>query len=125
MGHPAGHADCTVVIPDGVARFEIPTIVVGHRLIAGGRVIDPAGKAVIGATVVCIGEDKSTSSGMDAVTDSLGAFQLAPSPNNSIPIGKAARLRLGLRDGSEHEATAVPLDDGSVTVKLSVRADKN
>ena len=127
MGHPQGHADCTVIIPDGVARFEIPTIVVGHRLIARGRVIDSAGKAVIGATVVCVSENGRIFGGVDAVTDSLGAFQLPPSPNNSIPIGKAARLRLRLRDGTEHEANAVPLDDGSVTVKLKlpVPVEKN
>ncbi len=125
MGHPPGHADCTVIIPDGVARFEIPTIVMGHRLIARGRVIDSAGKAVMGATVVCVGENGRVFGGVDAVTDKLGTFKLPASPNNSIPIGKAARLRLRLTDGSEHEVTVVPLDDGSITVKLPFPAEKN
>ncbi len=118
MGHPTGHADRTVTIPEGVARFEVPPIVVGHRLIVGGRITDDAGRPVPGATVTCVGEDGRAFGGVDTVTDSAGAFRLPPSPNNSIPIGEAARLRIRLRDGSEHAATAVPADDGSITVKL-------
>jgi hypothetical protein len=124
MGHPPGHADRTVIIPDGATRFEIPPIVLGHRLIVRGRITDAAGGPVSGATVVCVGEDGRVFGGVDTVTDSRGAFRLPPSPNNSVPIGKAARLRIRLRDGSQHEATAVPADDGSVTVKLPAPAGK-
>jgi hypothetical protein len=124
MGHPTGRADRTVIVPDGVDRFEVPPIVLDHRLIVGGRLTDAAGKPVSGASVVCVGEDDRVFGGVDTVTDSQGAFKLPPSPNNSIPLGKAARLRIRFPDGSQHEATAMPADDGSVTVKLPVAGVK-
>ena len=48
-------------------------------------------------------------------TDARGAFRLPSGWNNTVPIGQAARLLIRLRDGSEHEATAVPTGDGSFT----------
>ena len=60
--------------------------------------------------------------GVKAVTDSRGVFKLPSSPSNSILVGQVARLLIRLRDGTEREATAVPADDGSVTVKLPIPA---
>ena len=101
MGHPPGQADRTVVIPEGVARFEVPPIVMGHILIgarAGHRCRRRAGLG---------GDGRGTRRdrppirpGVDAVTDSRGEFQFPGSPNNSVPIGQAARLLIRLRDGS-------------------------
>jgi protocatechuate 3,4-dioxygenase beta subunit len=118
MGHPPGHADKTVVIPEGVDRFEIPPIVPGYMLVVGGRILDATGSPVAGATVSCIGEEGPIFDGVDAVTDSKGAFQLLPSPNNGVAVGRAAQLRIRLRDGSQQEATAFPAADGSVTIWL-------
>jgi hypothetical protein len=118
MGHPPGHADKTVVIPEGVERFEVPPIVPGYMLVVGGRILDATGSPVAGATVSCIGEEGPIFDGVDAVTDSKGAFQLLPSPNNGVAVGRAAQLRIRLRDGSQQEATAFPAADGSVTIWL-------
>src|SRR5262249_47730570 len=115
----------TVTIPDGVSRFEVPPIALAPAVTVRGRVTDAAGGPVSGATVVGICESGRCLpfKGADTVTDSRGAVPRPPNRNNTIPVGQTARLRIRLRDGSEHEATAVPADDGSVTVKLPVPAE--
>ena len=124
MGYPPGQADLTVIIPDGAAQFEIPPIVLGHTLLNRGTVTDVVGRPVSGASVVAVGNGPRVVGEEDAVTDSQGAFRLTWSPNNSIPVGKTARLRIRLRDGTEHEATVIPAADGTVTVKLPVTVEQ-
>ena len=43
--------------------------------------------------------------------------------NNTVAVGKPARLLIRLRDGAEHEAAAVPTTDGAVTLKLPVAGE--
>jgi hypothetical protein len=118
MGHPPGHADRTVVIPEGVERFEVPPIIPGYALLTGGRIFDADGRPVVGARVSSVGETGPLLDGVDAVTDAKGAFQLLPGPNSSVATGKPARLRIRLRDGSETESSFLPAADGSVTIRL-------
>jgi protocatechuate 3,4-dioxygenase beta subunit len=58
--------------------------------------------------------------GSETVTDTRGEFRLPPGLNNTVAVGKAARLLVRLRGGPEHEAAAVPTEDGAVTLKLPV-----
>jgi hypothetical protein len=119
MGHPPGHADRNVKVPDGVDRFEVPPIVMNHVLVERGRVRGVAGNPVPGAVVTCVGErGRISGPGVGAVTDAQGEFTLSPNPNNSIPVGQAARLLIRLPDGAEHEVEAIPTTDGSVAVEL-------
>jgi hypothetical protein len=125
MGHSPGRADRTVTIPEGVDRFEVPPIVPGYVLVTGGLIVDAAGRPIAGATVSCIGENGPLFDAPDAATDSNGAFQLLPSPNNTVAAGGAARLRVRLRDGSEHDVSAWPESDGSVTIRLEKPAKRS
>ncbi len=58
------------------------------------------------------------------VTDPEGQFHLPSGLYNTIPIGQIARLLIRLRDGTEHEAAAVPAADGSVAIKLAALQQK-
>ena len=133
MGSPPGYArgpdkesSRTLTIPGGATRFEVPPILLVPAVTVRGRITDAAGGPVAGATVIGVCENGRCIpfGGADRVTDSQGTFQLPPNPRKIVPIGQAARLRIRLRDGSELEVTAVPTDDGSLTVKLPV-PDKN
>ena len=133
MGSPPGYArgpdkesSRTLTIPGGATRFEVPPILLVPAVTVRGRITDAAGGPVAGATVIGVCENGRCIpfGGADRVTDSQGTFQLPPNPRRIVPIGQAARLRIRLRDGSELEVTAVPTDDGSLTVKLPV-PDKN
>ena len=69
---------------------------------------------------VCQGGMCRAFAGAEVITGPRGEFQLAPGPNNTVPIGTAARLQIRLADGSEHEAAVMPGPGGTVTVKLPV-----
>jgi hypothetical protein len=85
-----------------------------------GHVLDSAGKPVEGARVVGMCENGLCRPfpGRETVTDAKGEFRLMPGRDNTVAIGKTARLLIRLRDGAEREATAVPEADGVVTVTL-------
>ena len=89
--------------------------------------LDATGAAVPGAHVVgtCIGGVCRPFPGREAVTDAEGQFRLPSGVYNTIPIGQIARLLIRLRDGSEHEAAALPAADGSVTIKLRCAATED
>ena len=130
MGPPTGFtrlsgegSSRTVTIPDGASSYEVPPIELAAAVTVRGQVLDAAGTPIAGATVVgiCEGGFCRPFPGAETVTDARGEFRLPPGLNNTVAIGKPARLLIRLRDGAEHEATAVPAEDGAVTVKLARR----
>jgi hypothetical protein len=98
----------------------VPPIELVPAVTMHGHVVDSAGKAISGAKVVGICENGLCRPFPDreTLTDLKGEFQLPPGLYNTVAIGKSARLLVRLRDGAEHEATAIPEADGVVTVKL-------
>ena len=129
MGPPPGYTTLpeegsrrTVTIPEGVARYEVPPIELAAATTVHGRVVNSAGDPVAKAKVVgvCQGGVCNPFGGSDTITDANGEFHLAPDPNNTVPIGSAARLQIRMADGSEHESVVMPGPEGSVTVKLPV-----
>ncbi len=129
MGPPTGYTSLpqegssrTVTIPERAIRYEVPPIEIASAVTVRGQVVDSAGQPVVKARVVgvCQGGMCRAFAGAEVVTDPRGEFQLAPGPNNTVPIGTAARLQIRLADGSEHEAAVVPGPGGTVTVKLPV-----
>jgi len=121
----AGFSNRTVTIPDGDAKYETPPFEVAAAITVRGRVVDAVGSPIAGATVVgvCEGGTCRPFGGTEAVTDGRGEFRLPPTLNDIVAVGKAARLRVRLRGGAEHEAAVVPAADGAVTVKLPAVAD--
>ena len=91
-----------------------------------GRVLDTAGAPVAGATLVgtCVGNMCQPFPGAERVTNDRGEFQLPDGQFNTIVKGTTARLLIRLRDGKEHEASAVPDGKGNVTVKVPARASQ-
>ena len=59
--------------------------------------------------------------GKERVTNDRGEFQLPDGEFNTIARGTTARLLVRLRDGKEHEVSAVPDNKGIVTVKVPAR----
>jgi protocatechuate 3,4-dioxygenase beta subunit len=112
----------TVTIPDDVARFQVPPIEVVAAVTVRGKVVDATGSPIVGAKVVgnCEGGICRPFPGSEVLTDGRGEFRLPPGFNNTVAIGRAARLLIRLNDGVEHEAAATPADDGWVVVKLPV-----
>ena len=88
--------------------------------------MDSAGDPVTDARVVgvCQGGLCNPFAGPDAITDAKGEFRLPPNPTNAVPRGAAARIRIRLGDGSEHEASLILGPDGTVTVKLPILGAK-
>ena len=132
MGPPGGFTTLsgegssrTVTIPDRALRYEVPPIELAAAVTVRGRVLDAKGSPIAGATVVgtCEGGLCRPFGGTDTVTDTRGEFRLPPGLNNTVAIGKPARLLIRLRDGAEHEAAAVPAADGAVTIKLPVSGE--
>jgi protocatechuate 3,4-dioxygenase beta subunit len=130
MGPPTGYARLpqdgssrTVTLPEGATRFDVPPLEVAAAVTVRGRVLDAAGGPVAGARVVgvCEGSRCVPLPGSETLTDATGVFRLPTGWDNTVPIGQAARLLIRLRDGSEHEVSAVPGADGAVTVKLPVQ----
>jgi len=111
----------TVTLPDGVLHFEAPPLEAVPALTVRGRVLDATGAAVPGVQVVgtCAAGVCRPFPGKAVVTDAEGKFRVPSGQYNTIPIGQIARLLIRLRDGSEHEAPAIPAADGSVTIKLA------
>jgi beta-lactamase regulating signal transducer with metallopeptidase domain/protocatechuate 3,4-dioxygenase beta subunit len=112
----------TETISDRALRYEVPPIELAAAVTVRGRVLDATGKPIAGAKVVgtCEGGLCRPFGGADTITDARGEFRLLPGLNNTVAIGKPARLLIRLRDGTEHEAAAVPAADGAVTIKLPV-----
>ena len=112
----------TVTIPDRALRYKVPPIELATAVTVRGRVLNANGGPVAGATVVgtCEGGVCRPFPGTETVTNTRGEFRLPPSMYNTVAVGKPARLLIRLRDGAEHEAAAVPSNDGAVTVKLPV-----
>jgi len=133
MGPPTGYTTLpqegssrTVVIPEGVARHEVPPIEIVCALTVRGRIVDSADDPVPKAKVVrvCQGGLCIPFGGPDTITDAKGEFRLPPNRNNTVAIGTAARLQIRLADGSEHEAAVMPGSGGTVTVKLPILGAK-
>ncbi len=126
MAPPAGFtrllgqgSDRTVKIPDGVDRFEVPPLELAPAVtLRGACSIPPV--PVAGATVVgtCVGNVCQPFPGKERVTNDRGEFQLPDGELNTIAKGTTARLLIRLRDGKEHEASAVPDNKGIVTVRV-------
>jgi hypothetical protein len=134
MGPPNGYtrlpgegSSRTVTIPDGVLSYVVPPFELTAAVTVHGRVLDGTGAPIAGATVVglCEGGVCRPFGGTETVTDTRGAFRLPPGPNNTVPIGTAAKLLIRLRDRSEHEATAVPTAAGEFVVKLPAVQRRN
>jgi hypothetical protein len=132
MGPPGGFARLsgdgssrTMTIPVGASKFEVPPIELEPTITVRGRVLDAAGSPIAGATVVgtCEGGRCLPFLGRRTVTDARGEFRLPPSPNNTVAIGKPARLLIRLGGGAEHEASAIPSEDGAVAVRLPVEGE--
>jgi protocatechuate 3,4-dioxygenase beta subunit len=115
----------TVTIPDGASRYEVPPIELAAAVTVRGKVLDGTGAPIAGATVVglCEGGVCRPFPGEDTVTDARGEFRLPPGMNNVVAVGQPARLLIRLLDGVEHEAAAVPTNDGAVTIKLPVAGE--
>jgi hypothetical protein len=103
-----------------VTKFELPPIELEPAVTLRGRVLNAAGVPIAGAFVVgtCEGGRCLPFLGPKAVTDALGEFRLPPSLNNTVAIGKPARMLVRLADGAEYEASATPSEDGLVTLML-------
>jgi hypothetical protein len=86
---------------------------------------DSNGKPIDGAKVVGICENGLCRPfpGQETITDARGEFRLPPGMYNTVAIGKTARLLIRLPGGAEHEATATPTSDGSVTVNVPKNDD--
>ncbi|MGC8642315.1 MAG: carboxypeptidase regulatory-like domain-containing protein [Isosphaeraceae bacterium] len=133
MGPPAGFtrlpnegSSRTVTIPEGVAHFVVPLIEIVRAVTVRGRILDKAGAPVARAKIVgiCQGAFCMPLGGPDTFTDAKGEFQLPPNPNDVVPVGSTARLRILLADGSEHEAAVIPGPGGMVTIKLPILGAK-
>lgn len=119
---PNGGSTRTVTIPEDAARFEVPPITLAGALSVHGRVLDAGGVPVVGATVVgiCQGGRCTPLPGSQAHTFGDGSFWLPTGWNNTVAAGQVAHLLIRLRDGTEHEAAALPAADGTVNVKLAL-----
>jgi beta-lactamase regulating signal transducer with metallopeptidase domain/protocatechuate 3,4-dioxygenase beta subunit len=129
MGPPSGFtrlppersgSSQTVTIPDNVSRYEVPPLELAPAVTVSGRLVDAVGSPIPGATIVGVCQGGLCTPFAGAVlTDTAGAFQLPEQPNNIVALGEPAQLLIRLPDGAEHEATAMPVNDGSVLVTLA------
>ncbi|WP_165221564.1 M56 family metallopeptidase [Aquisphaera insulae] len=130
MGMPPGYTNptgnttgVTVTIPEGVTEYKVPSLELAPAVTVQGKVLDAGGAPIAGATVVgtCQGGTCQPFPGTERITDFRGEFRLPPSLNNTIAVGKPAQLLIRLRDGAEHQAAALPSEDGTVIVNLPIR----
>jgi hypothetical protein len=115
-----------VPIPEGIPIFELPPIELAVTVKnVRGKVVDPKGAPVAGATVVglCEGGYCDPIGGTEAITDTRGEFRLPPAWNNKFAVNETAKLKLRLSGGAEHEVAIVPAEDGVVVVKLPVAVE--
>ena len=124
-GQAGGGSARTVTIPETAFSYEVPPIAIVPAVTVRGRVIDATGTPIAGATVVgtCEGGVCRPFGGNETVTDARGEFRLPPSLNNTVAVGRPARLLIRLRGGAEHEVATVPANDGTALVRLPVAGE--
>jgi hypothetical protein len=135
MGPPAGYlplpghvSDQTVTIPEDAVRFTVPPLEVVPAVVLKGRVINLNAQPMPSVTIIDawhggmrqVNKD-SRKDPLKVVTNAKGEFQLPASYNTTVQVGESAQVRVRLADGTEHELTAFPIENGSFRVVVPVK----
>ena len=113
----------TIEVPDGVATFTVPPILLAPAARLLGRVVDAAERPIADARVVVQGAQRFVMGNRNSVTtDAAGRFTATRSVDNQIlPSQPGYPVKIQLADGREFDADAVPRSGaGEATVKLPI-----
>ncbi len=115
-----------LVIGFWASKRAVPPPIALDMLSLHGRLVDARGAPIDGATLIGIFDGRvlrlfqRPPPSTDASGEFRADFHLPPAPNWTLDVGTRIRLIVGLRDGAEHEVSAVVTKDGSISLKLPI-----
>ena len=117
-----GESSRSVVVPEGVASFALPSIAMAPAAgLLRGRIVDATGVPLAGARLigVCNQTYCSPLNQPSATADARGEFSLdTQADGQPIPLNQSVTFQVRLADGQEFDASVVPTGSGAVTIKL-------